>query len=80
MRTPRPTLNDLFRFSASFLLILLDFLFSASKKTDGAKPDVTGGLSCEVGGAEGALGSLRVERKRDFGMNHVMGIQPAGSY
>lgn len=43
------------------------------RKTERAKPDVSGGLSCgEVGGAEGVLGSLRVEeRKRDFRMHHI---------
>ena len=53
---------------------LLGFLGQCFKERQkGAKPDVSGGPSCgEVGGAEGALGSLRVEeRKRDFRMNHI---------
>lgn len=89
VRTPRPTLDDpflfsassLFCFSASCMLIFLDFFFSASKKGRKSKARCFWGPRGEVGGVEGALGSLGVEeKKRDFGMDHIMGIKPAGSH
>ena len=67
MRTPSPTLEDLF-FSASFLLIFLDFLFSASKRDRRRKVRCfwRPWAAVKWEELEGAPGSLRVGKKKGW--------------
>jgi hypothetical protein len=75
----RFTLEDLFLFSASFLLIFLDFLFSASKTDRKNKARCFWvGAAIKWEEQRGAPGGLRVDSRRGW-MNHIMGQKPPGS-